>query len=554
MQLPTTPEEYRALFGDDAIVSEPVEEELRRVHLAVRDEERRSISATTFDQKLKETRGFYVAMVGHNEAGQFRFLDGSSKPLLELARSCESLGRMCIFLSCRSEQYLRSESSAIGVAQDLTFVQAITILRDIEAIAQGSAQASVGRILPEDMRDLILAASRGRGESLVLDVMRTAGGGSILLITASRVRAGTFVYVGHADSNDIYVLQLDRQSGDLTVVQKVPIPGITKPGMSTPMAVSPDRRFLYVGTHHEPQIAVGFAIDPARGTLTHVGSGPLADSMAYIATDRTGRFLLGASYAGHKLTVNPIGPPGTVQPLLQVLPNHPNALAILVDAGNRYVLAPTLGNDLVNQFTFNPATGMLAPHTPPSVRLQEKSGPRHVVFHPNGKLVYTIGELDGSVSVFDYDSDTGQLKEKQTVSALPPDFQGKPWAADLHITPDGKFLYGSERTSSTLAGFKVDPANGTLSPIGSVPTEQQPHGFNIDASGRYLIAVGQLSHGLSSYTIDPDSGQLTKLKAYAMGRNPNWVEIVDLPWDWRNISAKSRKLSLYWKRHSTISE
>ncbi|PYM90597.1 MAG: 6-phosphogluconolactonase, partial [Candidatus Rokuibacteriota bacterium] len=122
-----------------------------------------------------------------------------------------------------------------------------------------------------------------------------------------------------------------------------------------------------------------------------------------------------------------------------------------------------------------------------------------------------------------------QLKEKQSISALPPDFQGKPSAADLHITPDGKFLYGSERTSSTLAGFKVDPASGMLSSIGSVPTEKQPRGFNIDASGRYVLAVGQLSHALSSYRIDPESGKLTKLKEYPMGKNPNWVEIVDLP-------------------------
>jgi 6-phosphogluconolactonase len=342
-------------------------------------------------------------------------------------------------------------------------------------------------------------------------------------------RAATFVYVGNAESNEIYVLQLDRQNGDLTVVEIVRIPGITKPGASTPMAVSPDHRFLYVGTRGEPQIAAGFAIDPASGKLKHVASGPLADSMAYISTDRTGRFLLGASYPGHKIIVNPIGPPGTVQPQQQVLPNHPNAHSILADAGNRYVLAPTLGNDLVNQFKFDAATGMLAPNTPPSVRVKEKAGPRHFVFHPNGKLVYVIGQDDGSVYVFDYDTGRGQLKEKQTVSALPPDFQGKPSTADLHITPDGKFLYGSERTSSTLTGFKIDPASGTLSPIGSVPTEKQPRGFNIDSSGRYLLAVGQLSHGMSSYKIDVDSGKLTKLKEYPMGKNPNWVEILDIP-------------------------
>ncbi len=344
-----------------------------------------------------------------------------------------------------------------------------------------------------------------------------------------RTRAATFVYVGNTDSNEIYVLQLNRQSGDLTVVERVPIPGIEKPGNSTPMAVSPDRRFLYAGARGEPKIAAGFAIDPASGKLKHVGSGPLADSLAYIATDRTGRFLLGASYPGHKVTVNPIEPPGTVQPQQLVLLNYPNAHSILADAANRHVLVPTLGNDRINQFTFDAATGKLAPTTSPAAEVKPKAGPRHFRFHPGGKLVYVIGELDGAVYVFDYNAATVDLTQKQTVSALPPDFQGKPSAADIHITPDGKFLYASERTSSTLAGFRVDPAKGTLTPIGSVPTEKQPRGFAIDTSGRYLLAVGQLSHGLSSYAIDPACGKLTKLKEYPMGKNPNWIEIVDLP-------------------------
>jgi 6-phosphogluconolactonase len=218
-----------------------------------------------------------------------------------------------------------------------------------------------------------------------------------------------------------------------------------------------------------------------------------------------------------------------VQAPHQVVPNQPHAHAILVDAQNRYVLAPTLGNDCISQFTFDASTGLLAPNIPPSVRLQAKSGPHHAVFHPNGSFVYVLGERDGSMTVLDYEARTGQLRAKQRVSVLPPGFQGSPLAADLYLTPDGRLLYGSERTASTLTGFRVDPINGTLSTIGSVPTATQPRGFNIDPSGRSLLAVGQLSHALSLSLINAATGHLTKLNAYPMGNNPNWVEVVELP-------------------------
>src|SRR5262245_11576423 len=347
---------------------------------------------------------------------------------------------------------------------------------------------------------------------------------------APAASAATVVYVGNAESNEIIVLRLDRRNGDLTVVEKVSIPGIETPGGSTPMAVSPDRRVLYVGTRGEPKVAAGFAIDSASGRLRYVASGPLADSLAYITLDRTGRFLLGASYPGHKVTVNPVGPPGTVQRPTQILSGYPNAHSILVDAENRHVLVPTLGNDRVSQFTFDAANGTLAPTTPPATVVKAGSGPRHVRFHPRGTPVYVVGELDAAVHVFDYDARIGALTAKQSVSALPPGFHGEPAAADLHVTSDGRFLYASERTSSTLAAFRIDPARGTLTPIGSVPTEQEPRGFAIDPSGRYLLAVGQHSHAMSSYAIDPISGQLGKLREYPMGLNPNWIEIIDLTW------------------------
>jgi len=342
-------------------------------------------------------------------------------------------------------------------------------------------------------------------------------------------QAATIVYIGNSESNDIYVLQLNRETGELALIEKVPLPDIIKAGGSTPMTVSPDRRFLFVATRGEPQSVFTFAIDPKSGKLKLIGSGPLVDSMPYISTDHTGRFLFAASYPGHKFTVSPIGTNGVIGPTHQVLENHTNAHSILVDAKNRYVLAATLGNDLVNVLKFDAKTGKLNPNAPPSVSVKAKTGPRHLIFHPKGKLVYVLGELDGAIHVFDYDPGKGQLKEKQSVNALPPGVTGRIASADLHVTSDGKFLYSSDRTSNTLTGFKVNAADGTLTLIETIPTEAMPRSFGIDSSGRYLFVVGMRSHHLSSYQIESGTGKLTKLKEYAMGKIPNWVEIVDLP-------------------------
>ncbi|MSP76871.1 MAG: lactonase family protein [Rhodospirillaceae bacterium] len=344
-------------------------------------------------------------------------------------------------------------------------------------------------------------------------------------------RAATYVYVGCTDSNEIHVLQLDAKSGDLTPVDKVTIPGITKTAGSTPMASSPDKKLLFAATRGEPMVAASFRIDPATGKLSHIANGPLDGSMAYIATDKTGRWLLAASYPGHKVTVNPIGADGAVGKPQQVIATEPNAHAILPDASNRFVLATSLGGNLVRQFRFDPATGTLTPNDPPAAAVKGNGnpGPHHFAFHPSNGRVYLLNELEASVYVFAWDAKTGTLKEQQSLSALPEKKPEKIWAADLHLSPDGKFLYAMERGTSTIAGFKVDPANGGLALIEHTPTETQPRGFAIDPTGRFLYAVGQLSDSMTSYSIDPASGKLAKLKQFKMGKNPNWVEIVNLP-------------------------
>ncbi|MBI1777618.1 MAG: lactonase family protein [Proteobacteria bacterium] len=333
------------------------------------------------------------------------------------------------------------------------------------------------------------------------------------------------VYVSNADSREIHVLHMDLVTGALTPFEQVAVAGTVMP-----LAVSPDRRFLYAALRSEPFSLASFAIDPASGRLTHLSTVPIVASMPSIATDRTGRFLLSASYQSSLVAVYPIGPGGFVQAQAsQIIPTRPKAHQIATDPSNRFVYVPNLGGDIIAIFRFDQATGTLTPNQPPAIHTKPGAGPRHLVFHPNNLFLFLLNELDGSLNAYAFDRATGALAEIQSVSALPPGFAGKPSAADLHITPDGRFLYGSVRGSNTIAAFKVDGDAGRLTLIGSFATETEPRGFAIDPRGRFLLAAGQKSHAMTVYKIDPESGRLEAMKQYPMGKAPNWIEIVSLP-------------------------
>lgn len=348
---------------------------------------------------------------------------------------------------------------------------------------------------------------------------------STLSLAAAHAGAATVAYVSNADSQDIYVLRLNGD-GSVNLIEQVDTGSTVMP-----LALSPDRKFLYASLRGEPYSVVSYAIDPKSGKLKALSKVPLADNMANIATDRTGRYLLAASYFGNKISVNAIGSDGTVQvPPLAVIPTGKNAHSVQVDPANAFVFASNLGSDVILQYRFDPASGAVTPNTPPSVATKAGAGPRHFVFSPDQRFVYAINELDATVNTYAYDRHTGTLALQASDSALPEGFKSSEQlaAADLHLTPDGRFLYATERTSNTLTGYRVDQASGKLTRILNIPTETQPRGFNIDPQGRFLLAVGQKA-GLTSYAIDRDSGALTPVFRYTLGRNPNWVEIIDLP-------------------------
>jgi 6-phosphogluconolactonase len=342
-----------------------------------------------------------------------------------------------------------------------------------------------------------------------------------------------FVYVSSADDGDIGLYHLGDDG-------RLEARGRFKAAPTVmPMAASPDGRFL-IAAMRSPAAAMTFSIGRESGALEAVGSGPLADSFPYIHLDATGRFLLCASYGAHLVSVSPVGENGVVGAPLQVIPTARHAHAIVTDRSNRFAFVPHLGTDQVFQFAFDPRSGRLAASTPPVLQLAQGTGPRHLVVSGDNRFVFVLNELTATVTTLAHKD--GLLKEVASASVLAPGsklFPGAPrptpgrdvsndiWASDLHLSPDGRFLYAAERTGSTLGVMRVDKATGKLGYLGSTPTEKQPRGFRIDPTGRFLVASGEKSDTISSYAIDPSSGALKLVGKAPTGKGSNWVVIVD---------------------------
>lgn len=358
----------------------------------------------------------------------------------------------------------------------------------------------------------------------------------LLGLGSAPARAATFVYVSNNEDGDIGMYML-RPDGSLQPGARVAAAG----KVVMPMTVSPDKRFLVAAVRSKPFLAHTYSIDRATGALKSVGTGPLAESFPYISFDRSGRFLLGASYGAHLVSVNPVGADGRVGEPMQVIPTARNAHAIITDNTNRFVFVPHLATDQIFQFVFDAKTGRLTANTPPVVQMKAGTGPRHLITSSDNRFVYLLNELTATVTTLALDGNTGLLKDVGSVSALAPDSKLVPggprpspgrdtsndiWASDLHLTPNGKFLYAAERTSSSLGAFSVDAAGGKLTYLGSTPTEKQPRGFRIDPTGRFMVVSGEKSDTISVYSIDQVSGALRLLNKYPTGKGSNWVEIV----------------------------
>ena len=333
-------------------------------------------------------------------------------------------------------------------------------------------------------------------------------------ITSPELRLYVGTYTS-STSEGIYVYRMDRLSGELrrTSVAKSENPSF--------LAIHPNKRFLYAVNETSTGAVSAFRIDRQTFELEFLNQQPSqGGDPCHLVVDDRGKSLLLANYTGGNVAVLPIQGDGSLGPATDVEQHEgsgpreqqkgPHAHCIRLDRFNRHAFAADLGSDKVMIYRFNAAVGKLEPATQPFASLHQGAGPRHLILHPNGKYLYVINELDSSITTFRYDAAKGSLTAFESVSTLPRDFSGKSYCADVHVSPSGRFLYGSNRGHNSIVVFAIDPRSGRLTLVEHVSTGGNwPRNFTVDPSGRFLLVANQRSDNVVTFRIDAQTGRLT---------------------------------------------
>jgi 6-phosphogluconolactonase len=336
-----------------------------------------------------------------------------------------------------------------------------------------------------------------------------------------------FVYVGayteppQGTAEGIAVFRFDPDSGALSPVQSVA--GITNPSFLT---LDAEQRYLYAVNELNEGGVTAFARDVDTGTLVPLnrqlshGADP-----CYISFDGSGHYVMVANYSGGNVTVLPITADGHLEPATSVIHHggtessvsssrqkepHPHMVAPA--AGGRLILVTDLGLDRVFVYRLDAITGQLAPNEPGPgwVNAPPGSGPRHFAFGADGRCLYVINELGSTLTVFTYEGETGEMRPVQTVSTLPEGFAGENACAHVVVSPDGRFVYGSNRGHDSIAVWRIGSECGEVELVGHEPTRgQSPRNFSLDPSGDWLLVANQHSDTIVTFRRDRDTGTLT---------------------------------------------
>jgi 6-phosphogluconolactonase len=344
-------------------------------------------------------------------------------------------------------------------------------------------------------------------------------------ISFARLPGELLLYVGTyttGKSEGIYLYRLNLSSGELKRIDTTR--GVVNPSFLT---LAPSRRYLYAV--NEVQEFAGkqsgavsaFAIDQRTGELRLLNQQPsLGADPCYVDVAAGGRFVLIANYTGGNVTVLPVqrdGSLGEATDMKQARGSSvnrerqegPHAHCIVLDPTNRFAYSCDLGTDKIMIFRFDARNGKLLANEPPWVQTKRGAGPRHLAFHPSGKYVFVLNELHSTVTAFTRDPKKGSLKELQTLNTLPKDFTGTNTSADIHVSPDGRFVYCSNRGHDSIAIFAIDTRGG-LTTVGHESTRGTiPRNFAIDPTGTFLLVANQKSDNIIVFRRDLDTGQVS---------------------------------------------
>jgi 6-phosphogluconolactonase len=332
--------------------------------------------------------------------------------------------------------------------------------------------------------------------------------------------AGTYTA---AKSEGIYVYKFNTLTGENKFISTA------KTSNPSFLAVSPNEKFVYAVNEDADSTRLtvtghvtSFSFDKKNGTLSFLNKQESGGKHpCYVSVDKSGKWVFAGNYSSGSFSVLPAKANGSLDIATQTIQHEGSSVvqgrqdeahvhATVLSKDNKTLYVPDLGTDKLMLYRFNNKTGKLSEHPMPFVVFEPGSGPRHFETHPNGKFAYLMEELTGSVSAFRVLKDGG-LYLLQNISALPRDFLGTIGSADIHVSPDGKFLYASNRgESNTIGIFKINKQTGLLVWVGYQSTlGKTPRNFNFDPTGNFLLVANQNSDEIVIFKRDKETGLLT---------------------------------------------
>jgi 6-phosphogluconolactonase len=339
----------------------------------------------------------------------------------------------------------------------------------------------------------------------------------------SRVKNSDMInlYVGtytKGRKEGIFIFQYNQKTGELFQV------AATEAQEASYLALDKKNRVLYsvnelTNYQGNPSGAISaFAVEKKTGKLSFINKeSSEGGAPCYITVDPENKFVLTANYLGGNIVMHPIknrklspisdnknhegsGPNKSRQ-------TDPHAHCIILDPKKEYALAADLGTDQILIYKVDAKNKKLNHHSTTSTK--PGAGPRHITFHQNGKYAYLINELNSTVGTYSYSK--GTLEELQNLPMLPMDFSGISYCADIKVSPDGKFLYGSNRGHDSITVFEIDHASGKLNYVEHVSTEGHwPRNFTLDPSGNFLLVANERSNNVITFKVNKESGKLEK--------------------------------------------